>query len=98
VLASVGERYEKLIADDPDAKKEMDLVRASMVQTGQHVQISPKVNGNGAKWKQMADRAEADMHTLCKFIHGRALFTGLFNIYAATCKEMMDSLQPSSME
>jgi hypothetical protein len=39
------------------AKKEMDLLQASVVQTGQLVQNLPKVNGNGAKWKQLADRA-----------------------------------------
>jgi hypothetical protein len=53
VLASFRERYEKLIANHLDAKKEMDLVGASMVQIGQLVQNSPKVNGNGAKWKQL---------------------------------------------
>jgi hypothetical protein len=51
VLASYDEKYEKLIADHPDAKKEIDLVRASISQIGQLVQNSPKVNGNDAKWK-----------------------------------------------
>jgi hypothetical protein len=92
------ERYEKLIADHPDAKKEMDQVRASIVQAGQLVQKSPKVNGKGADWKQLADRAEADRHTPCKFLDGHALFTGLFHMYAATYKEIWDSLQQSSME
>jgi hypothetical protein len=35
VLASFSERYEKVIAENPDAKKEMDLARASVVQRGQ---------------------------------------------------------------
>jgi hypothetical protein len=39
------------------AKKEIDLLQASVVQRGQLVQNLPKVNGNGAKWKQLADRA-----------------------------------------
>jgi hypothetical protein len=56
------------------------------------------VNGNDARWKQPADRAEADMRTLCKFLDGQALFTGLFHMYAATDKEMRGSLQPSSTE
>jgi hypothetical protein len=32
MLASLDKTYERLIADHPDAKKEMDLVRASVVQ------------------------------------------------------------------
>jgi hypothetical protein len=68
VLASFNDINEKLTAAHPDAKKEVDLVRASIVQIGQPVQNSPKVTGNGAKWKQLTDRAEADRHTLCKFL------------------------------
>jgi hypothetical protein len=56
------------------------------------------MNENSAKWKQLADRAEADRHTPCKFVDGQALLTGLFHMYAATYKEMRDSLQPSSKE
>jgi hypothetical protein len=48
----------KLTANNPDAKKEMDLVRASVVQIGQLILNSPKVNGNDAKCKQIVDRAE----------------------------------------
>jgi hypothetical protein len=98
VLASFDDRNEKLTAAHPDAKKEVDLMRASIVQIGQLVQNSPKVNGNGARWKQLVDRAEADRHTLCQFLDPQALFTGLFHTYAPTYKEMGDSLQPSSME
>jgi hypothetical protein len=98
MLSSFHERYEKLIVDHPDAKKEMDLVRASTVKIGQLVQNSPKVNGNGAKWKRLDNRTQADGRTPCKFLDGQALFTGLFHTYAATCKEMRDSLQPCSME
>jgi hypothetical protein len=49
ILASFNERYEKLIANHPDTKKEMDPVQAPIVQIGQLVQNSPKVNGNGDK-------------------------------------------------
>jgi hypothetical protein len=70
VLFSVDERYEKLIADHPDAKKEMYLVGASILQIGQLVQNSPKVNGINAKWKQPADIAETERHALYKFLHG----------------------------
>jgi hypothetical protein len=56
------------------------------------------VNRNGAKWKQLTNRAETDRHILCKFLDGQALFTGLFDMYATTYREMRGSLQPSSME
>jgi hypothetical protein len=74
----------------------MDVALAPIVKIGHLVQNSPKVNGNGAKWKQLADIAEADRHTLCKFLDAQALFTGLVHMYAATCKEMRDNLQPSN--
>jgi hypothetical protein len=47
---------------------------------------------------ETADRAEADMHTSCKFLDEQALFTGLFHMYAATNKELRDSHQHSSKE
>jgi hypothetical protein len=37
VLASFGGKYERLITDHLDVKKEMDLVQASVVQIGQLV-------------------------------------------------------------
>jgi hypothetical protein len=98
VLASFGKKYEKLIADHPDVMKEMDPVRASIVQTGQHVQNSPKVSGNGPKWKQLVDKAATGRHNFCKFLDGQALFTGLFITYVATYMQMRNSLQPSSKE
>jgi hypothetical protein len=73
-------------------------MRAPVIQIAQLVQNSLKVNGNGAKWKQLSDRAEADRHILCKFLDGQALFVILFHTYAVTYKEMRDSLQPSRKE
>jgi hypothetical protein len=78
--------------------KETDLVQASVVQIGHFVQNSPIVNANGATWKQLADRAEADRQALCKFLDGQALLTGLFHMYAATLKKMKGSPHPSSIE
>jgi hypothetical protein len=59
----------------------MDLVGASVLQIGQLVENTTKVTGNGAKWKQLADSAEADRHTLCNFLDEQKLFTGLFHMY-----------------
>jgi hypothetical protein len=92
LLALCRQRFAKSIADHPNAKEEVDLVRASRVQN------SPKADGNGAKWKELADRAEGNMRTVCKFLDGQALFTGLFHMYAATYKEIKDGLHPHSIE
>jgi hypothetical protein len=97
-VRKVNREVRKVNSDHPYAKKEVDLVRTSIVQIGQLLQDSLKVNDNGVKWKQLTDRAEADRNTLCKLLDGQALFTGLFRMYAATYKERRDSLQPSSME
>jgi predicted Ser/Thr protein kinase len=56
MLPQFNERYKKLKVDHPDAKKKMDQVQASIVQIGQRVQNSPKVNGYGTKWKQLAHK------------------------------------------
>jgi hypothetical protein len=81
-----------------DAKEEKNLVWASIVQIGQLVQNSPEVNGYGAKFEQQAGKADADRHTLCKFLDGQAPFTSQFHKNAATEKEKRDILQPSSEE
>jgi hypothetical protein len=98
VLASFDEQYEVLMVDHADARKEIDSVRAAIVQIGQLVQKSPKMNGNGAKWKELANRAEAVSNAPCKHMGGKALFAGLLHLYAAVCKEMWGSLQLNSME
>jgi hypothetical protein len=38
------------------------------------------------------------MHPLRKFLDGQALFTTIFHMYEALCKEMRESLQLSSKE
>lgn len=84
VLTLFDERCEKLTVDHPDAKMEMDLVQTYIVQIGQLVQNSPKVNGNGAKHKQPVDRAEPDRWTFCKFLDGQVLFHMYTAAYAET--------------
>jgi hypothetical protein len=48
------------------------------------------MNGNGAKWKELADRAETKRNTLCKYVGGQVLFAGLLHLYAAVFMEMWD--------
>jgi hypothetical protein len=46
VLAPFDERHEILTADQPDAENEIDIVQDALLQTGQIVKNSPKVNGD----------------------------------------------------
>jgi hypothetical protein len=94
-----GDRhYESLIADHPDAKQEIDLVRTAIATIGQFIQKSPGLNGNGTVWKQLTARAEEEKGVLCKYFDGKALFTGLLRLYNSVHREMWDSLQPESKE
>jgi hypothetical protein len=83
MLPSLGKTYETLTADHPDAKKQMDLVRASVVKIGQRVRNSPKMNSSGFRLKQLADRTEADRHTLSKFLNGQ-----LYQLISHVCSNM----------
>jgi hypothetical protein len=62
MLALFDKKYENLIADHPDAMKEMDLLRAAIVQNVRVVQVSSKMKSNDAKWKHLAERVEAQAH------------------------------------
>jgi hypothetical protein len=53
------------------------------------------MNDNGAKWKQLANMAEAEKNILLKHLNGQALFTGMRRLYAALHMEMKGSLQLS---
>jgi hypothetical protein len=76
VLASFDRHYESLIADHPDAKQEIDLVRTAIATIGQLIQKSPSLNGNGTVWKQMTVRAKEEKGVPRKHLDGKALFTG----------------------
>jgi hypothetical protein len=71
---------------------------ASIVQIGQLVQNSHKMNGNGTNWKQLSDRAEAERHIIRKFLDGHALLASMFHMYVATYSQMRDSFQSSCKE
>jgi hypothetical protein len=48
VLASFDKQYETLIAKNPDATKEINLIRTKLIKIGQLIQTSPQQNGNSA--------------------------------------------------
>jgi hypothetical protein len=94
VLASFDKQYETLIAKNPDATKEINLIRTGLIKTGQLIQTSPQQNGNGAMWKRLDDKAESEKSVLCKHLDGKVLFTGMLRLYTATHREMKESLLP----
>jgi hypothetical protein len=94
VLASFDKQYKTLIAKNPDATKEINLIRTGPIKVGQLIQTSSQQNGNGATWKRLVDKAESEKSVLCKHLDVKALFTGMLRLYAATHREMEDSLLP----
>jgi hypothetical protein len=94
VLTSFDKEHENLIKNNPDATKEINLVRTGLVEIGQLIQISPQKNGNGVTWKRLIDQAENEKNVLCKHLDGKALFTGMLRLYATTHRELTESLLP----
>jgi hypothetical protein len=90
--------YEGLIANHPEAKMEIDQLRATIAQISQLVYDSLEVNVDGAKWEQISDTVQTETEILYKYVHGEALFTALLSLYTSVYKEMRDSLQAKSME
>jgi hypothetical protein len=82
----------ELLAEHLDAKEETNLVHKALDTLGQLVWASPRVNGNGVAWKKLADTAEAERVVLCKHMDGKALFTAILRLHAATHREMLSSL------
>jgi hypothetical protein len=68
------------------------LIHSALVTIGQLVRASPRVNGNGVAWKKLADKAEAEKVVLRKHMDGKALFTAILRLYAATHREMLSCL------
>jgi hypothetical protein len=44
--------------------------------------------------KRLVGKAESEENILCKCLDGKALFTGMLQLYTATSREMEDSLLP----
>jgi hypothetical protein len=98
VLASFQRNLDTLTGQHPECIEDIKLIHAGLITVGQLIHASPRVNGNGAAWKEIVTRAEAERAVLCKHLEGKALFTGLLRLYAITHREMRDSLQPEPEE
>jgi hypothetical protein len=60
VLESFTNQEPELLADNLDAKEQMNLVNAALGTIGQLVQTSPHINGNSTIWKELAEKSEAE--------------------------------------
>jgi hypothetical protein len=93
-LASFERNIEDLLAKHQDSIEKIGLIHTGLITIGQLINISPSVNGNGASWKEITSRAEAERIVLCKHLEGKPLFTAMLRLYAATHRDLRDSLQP----
>jgi hypothetical protein len=87
ILASFERHRDAIIAGHPDAKEEIGLVHAALIAIVRLVRTSPSVNGNGAVWMKLADKA-----VLCKHYEGKALHAGLQHLYAEVHREINETL------
>jgi hypothetical protein len=92
ILGSFKRHRGAIIAKHPDTKEEIGLVHTALITIVHLVRASPSVNGNGAMWKRLAGRAEAEMGVLCKRYEDDALHTGLLHLYAGIHREMNETL------
>jgi hypothetical protein len=98
VLNCYENKHDELLAGHPDCREEIGLVLTAIIKIGQLIHTSPPVNGNGAVWKELVARAEAEITVLSKHLDGNALFTGILCLYAAIHREMAATLQTKQVE
>jgi hypothetical protein len=93
ILASFQRNVHKLTEEQPECIEDIRLIHSGLITIGKLIHISPLVNGNGAEWKPIITRAEAERAVLCKHLEGQALFIGMLRMYAAIHRDKRDSLK-----
>jgi hypothetical protein len=81
-------QHDSLLKNHSDAAQEIKIIHTTLIKIRQLVQMSPQINGNGSAWRYLADRAEAERSVVHKLLDGKALFTGLMQLYAGIYREM----------
>jgi hypothetical protein len=97
-VTSFEKNHEELTARNPDCREEIGLLRNGLRTIGQFIHTSPSVNGNGAVWKKLINRAEAEKTVLREHLDGKALLTAILRLHAAIHRDMRDSLLPEKKE
>jgi hypothetical protein len=91
-LASFDKHHGGLVTAYPGAEEDISLIRAALVQIGSLIRSSPAKNGNGEAWKELTTKDEAEKVALCKHLEEKTLITAILRLYAATHREMMETL------
>jgi hypothetical protein len=91
-LASFDKHHGELVTAYQGAEEDISLICAALVQIGTLIRNSPAKNGNGAAWKELTTKAETEKMVLCKHLEGKTLITAILRLYAATHREMVETL------
>jgi hypothetical protein len=98
IVSSFENNHKELLEGHPDCSEELALLITGLHTIRQLIHISPPVNENGAVWKELIARAEAERAVLCKHLDGKALFTAMLRLYSARHREMRDSVLPAQQK
>jgi hypothetical protein len=71
IVTSFNNNHDDLVARHPKCTEEIGLIRTALHTIGQLIHISPAVNGNGALWKELVAKAEAERTVLGKHLDGK---------------------------
>jgi hypothetical protein len=98
IVTSFNNNYDDIVARHPECTEKLGLIRTALHTIGQLIHISPAVNRNGALWKGLVAKEEAERTVLCKHLDGKTLFTGILRLYAAIHREMKEMLQSEQVQ
>jgi hypothetical protein len=91
-LACFDKHHGELVTAYPGAEEDISLIRAALVQKGSLILSSQAKNGKGEAWKELTTKAETEIMVLCKHLEGKTLITAILRLYAATHREMVETL------
>jgi hypothetical protein len=99
ILASFQKNLDDITGKHPESIEDIKILHAGLVTIGQLIHSLPRVNGNSAEWKSIITRTEEERTVLWKHPEGQALFSGMLRLYAATHRDLRNSLkQEASVE
>jgi hypothetical protein len=98
IMALFQRNLDNLIEKHPDSIEDIRLLHADLITIGQLIHSSPHVNGNGVEWKSIITTTEEERAVLCKHLEGKALFSGMLRLYAATHRDLPNSLKQEEEE
>lgn len=98
LLISFDNEYEVLIAVHPEAKVQIDMIGAILVEISQFLRNSSEETFDGEKWEKFLEEIKLETKILYRHMNGQALFDALLHLFSTVYEEMRDSLQAISVE